>query len=54
MHYGLGAVGLFFDTLGIGNYAPTTAAFRFLTMVKDESRRSPSSPPSWWTRSPWG
>ena len=27
---------LFFDTLGIGNYAPTTAAFRFLKMVKDE------------------
>ena len=25
----LGAVTLFFDTLGIGNYAPTTAAFRF-------------------------
>ncbi len=36
MHYGLGTVGLFFDTLGIGNYAPTTAAFRFLKMVKDE------------------
>jgi uncharacterized membrane protein YfcA len=32
----LGAVTLFFDTLGIGNYAPTTAAFRFLKMVKDE------------------
>jgi uncharacterized membrane protein YfcA len=32
----LGAVTLFFDTLGIGNYAPTTAAFRFLRMVRDE------------------
>ena len=32
----LGAVTLFFDTLGIGNYAPTTAAFRFLKMVRDE------------------
>ncbi|HTM31759.1 MAG TPA: sulfite exporter TauE/SafE family protein [Vicinamibacterales bacterium] len=31
----LGAVTLFFDTLGIGNYAPTTAAFRFLKMVDD-------------------
>jgi uncharacterized membrane protein YfcA len=33
---GLGAITLFFDTLGIGNYAPTTAAFRFLKMVPDE------------------
>lgn len=33
---GLGAITLFFDTLGIGNYAPTTAAFRFLRMVRDE------------------
>lgn len=32
----LGAVTLFFDTLGIGNYAPTTAAFRALKMVRDE------------------
>lgn len=32
----IGAVTLFFDTLGIGNYAPTTAIFRFLKMVKDE------------------
>jgi len=32
----LGAVTLFFDTLGIGNYAPTTAIFRFFKMVKDE------------------
>jgi uncharacterized membrane protein YfcA len=36
LHLAIGAVGLFFDTLGIGNYAPTTAAFRFLKMVKDE------------------
>ncbi len=32
----IGFVFLFFDTLGIGNYAPTTAAFRFLKMVPDE------------------
>jgi uncharacterized membrane protein YfcA len=32
----IGGVTLFFDTLGIGNYAPTTAIFRFLRMVKDE------------------
>ncbi len=32
----LGAVTLFFDTLGIGSYAPTTAAFRVLRMVPDE------------------
>ncbi len=36
MPLAIGAVGLFFDTLGIGNYAPTTAAFRFLKLVKDE------------------
>ena len=36
LQLGLGAVTLFLDTLGIGNYAPTTAAFRFLKMVKDE------------------
>jgi uncharacterized membrane protein YfcA len=36
LQLGLGAVTLFFDTLGIGSYAPTTAAFRFLKMVKDE------------------
>ena len=36
LQFGLGAVTLFFDTLGIGNYAPTTAAFRFLKMVRDE------------------
>lgn len=33
---GLGAATLFFDTLGIGNYAPATAAFRFMKMVRDE------------------
>lgn len=32
----LGGITLFFDTLGIGNYAPTTAAFRFMRMVPDE------------------
>jgi uncharacterized membrane protein YfcA len=32
----IGAVTLFFDTLGIGNYAPTTAIFRFTRMVRDE------------------
>ncbi|HUU35083.1 MAG TPA: hypothetical protein VMW48_13555, partial [Vicinamibacterales bacterium] len=36
MQLAIGTVGLFFDTLGIGNYAPTTAAFRFLKIVKDE------------------
>ena len=36
LQLGLGAVTLFFDTLGIGNYAPTTAVFRFLKMVRDE------------------
>lgn len=34
---GLGAVTLFFDTLGIGNYAPTTAIFRFFRLVRDEA-----------------
>src|SRR5689334_14982329 len=33
---GLGAITLFFDTLGIGSYATTTAAFKFLDMVRDE------------------
>lgn len=32
----VGAITLFFDTLGIGNYAPTTAVFRLFKMVKDE------------------
>ncbi|MGD9904670.1 MAG: permease [Vicinamibacterales bacterium] len=36
VHLALGAVPLFFDTLGIGNYAPTTAAFRALKLVRDE------------------
>ncbi len=33
---GLGFVTNFFDTLGIGSFAPTTAAFRFWKMVRDE------------------
>lgn len=33
---GLGFVTNFFDTLGIGSYAPSTAAFRFFKMVPDE------------------
>lgn len=33
---GLGFVANFFDTLGIGSYAPTTAAFRFFGLVPDE------------------
>lgn len=33
---GLGFVTNFFDTLGIGSYAPSTAAFRFFGMVPDE------------------
>jgi len=36
LHYAVGAVGLFFDSLGIGNFAPTTAVFRLTRMVKDE------------------
>jgi uncharacterized membrane protein YfcA len=32
---GLGAVTNFFDTLGIGSFAPTTAAFKFFQMVPD-------------------
>jgi uncharacterized membrane protein YfcA len=32
---GLGAVTNFFDTLGIGSFAPTTAAFKFFKMVPD-------------------
>jgi uncharacterized membrane protein YfcA len=31
-----GAVSLFFDTLGIGNFAPTTAFFRMTRLVRDE------------------
>ncbi len=32
----IGLVTNFFDTLGIGNFAPTTAVFRFTRMVPDE------------------
>ncbi len=32
----VGFVTLFFDTLGIGNYAPTTAIFKLTRMVSDE------------------
>jgi uncharacterized membrane protein YfcA len=32
----VGLVTLFFDTLGIGNYAPTTAIFKLTKMVPDE------------------
>jgi len=34
-HIGLGAVTNFFDTLGIGSFAPTTAVFKFFKMVPD-------------------
>lgn len=33
---GIGFVTNFFDTLGIGSYAPTTSLFRFLKLVPDE------------------
>jgi uncharacterized membrane protein YfcA len=33
--FGLGFVTNFFDTLGIGSFAPTTAAFKFFRMVPD-------------------
>jgi uncharacterized membrane protein YfcA len=32
----IGCVTNFFDTLGIGSYAPTTAVFKFLRLVPDE------------------
>jgi len=32
----IGCVANFFDTLGIGSFAPTTAAFKFLRLVPDE------------------
>jgi len=32
----VGLITLFFDTLGIGNYAPTTAIFKLAKMVPDE------------------
>ncbi|MSR02949.1 MAG: sulfite exporter TauE/SafE family protein [Gemmatimonadetes bacterium] len=35
-HIGLGFVINFFDTLGIGSYAPTTAMYRLLKLVPDE------------------
>ena len=35
MHFGLGLVTNFFDTLGIGSFAPTTAVFKFLKSVPD-------------------
>ena len=35
LQLGLGFVTNFFDTLGIGSFAPTTAAFKFLQMVPD-------------------
>ena len=33
---GVGAVANFFDTLGIGSFAPTTAAIKFFKLTKDE------------------
>jgi uncharacterized membrane protein YfcA len=33
--FGLGFITNFFDTLGIGSFAPTTAAFKFFRMVPD-------------------
>ncbi len=33
--FGLGFITNFFDTLGIGSFAPTTAAFKFFKMVPD-------------------
>jgi uncharacterized membrane protein YfcA len=35
-HTSIGFVTNFFDTLGIGSFAPTTSFFRFLKLVKDE------------------
>ena len=35
LQLGLGFVTNFFDTLGIGSFAPTTAVFKFLKMVPD-------------------
>jgi len=34
-HLGIGLVTNFFDTLGIGSFAPTTAIFKFFKMVPD-------------------
>jgi uncharacterized membrane protein YfcA len=36
LEIGIGFLTNFFDTLGIGSYAPTTALFRFFRMVPDE------------------
>jgi uncharacterized membrane protein YfcA len=36
LEFGVGALTNFFDTLGIGSYAPTTALFRAFRMVPDE------------------
>ncbi len=36
IHLGLGFVINFFDTLGIGSFAPTTASYRLLKLVPDE------------------
>jgi uncharacterized membrane protein YfcA len=35
LQFGVGFVTNFFDTLGIGSFAPTTAVFKFLRMVPD-------------------
>ena len=35
-HLAIGFVTNFFDTLGIGSFAPTTAAFKFWRVVPDE------------------
>lgn len=36
LEIGIGFITNFFDTLGIGSYAPTTALFRFFKLVPDE------------------
>lgn len=36
IHLGIGAVTNFFDTLGIGSFAPTTAAYKFWRLVPDQ------------------
>jgi uncharacterized membrane protein YfcA len=36
LEIGIGFITNFFDTLGIGSYAPTTALFRFFRLVPDE------------------
>ena len=37
VNMGVGAVTNFFDTLGIGSFAPTTAIIKFLRLAKDEN-----------------